>query len=168
MNMTSQFVVLNLPAVDPAPSGQGSAVGVPGATAAPLPAATSTASSPVAGTVAPGGNQVLPAQQAPGFGLTQMIIIMVGMAAVIGFSMWSQSRQNKQRQAVISAVKKGDKVTTTSGIIGMVVELTDDEMVLAVETGRVRFLRSALAGVVRTSKDLADSKIEAKPNEVKV
>ncbi len=82
--------------------------------------------------------------------------------------MWWQGRkQSKQRETLLSSVKKHDKVSTTAGIIGTVVELNDQEMVLQVETGKIRFSRSALANVLKSaegkSDPKSDAKIEAKP-----
>lgn len=82
--------------------------------------------------------------------------------------MWWQGRkQSKQREALLNSAKKHDKVVTTSGIIGTIIELNEQEMVLQVENGKIRFSRSALASVMKSSETKTevkgDSKIEAKP-----
>lgn len=92
---------------------------------------------------------------------------MLGVMAVFMLLMWWQGRkQSKQRETLLNSVKKHDKVATTAGIIGTVVELNDQEMVLQVETGKIRFSRSALATVLKSegkTDPKSDAKIEAKP-----
>ncbi len=150
------------------PSGTGA--GIPGASAAPIPAATSAPTA--TGNAAPLGTGST-GTPAPGTGPAPSIwssplIPMLGVMAVFMLLMWWQGRkQSKQRETLLSSVKKHDKVSTTAGIIGTVVELNDQEMVLQVETGKIRFSRSALANVLKSaegkSDPKSDAKIEAKP-----
>lgn len=78
--------------------------------------------------------------------LLVMLVLMVGMTA------WSGRKQKKQRDAMMSAIKKGDKVITGGGVIGNIVDINDDEVVLRVEEGRIRFSKSAIQGVIGSSK----------------
>jgi preprotein translocase subunit YajC len=153
------------------PSGtSGTGVGIPGASAAPIPAAsaapegattgTGTTQTATTGTAVPGPGPAPSIWSSP-------LIPMLGVMAVFMLLMWWQGRkQSKQREALLNSVKKHDKVATTAGIIGTVVELNDQEMVLAVENGKIRFNRSALATVLKSegkSDPKSDAKIEAKP-----
>ena len=128
------------------------------ASAAPAGATTATTGTPAP---APVGT----AQQ-PG-GIWGMMPLFVVGAFMIFWIFWQTRKQNKQREQLNSSVKKHDKVVTTSGIIGTIVELNDQEMVLQVENGKIRFSRSALASVMKSSETKTevkgDSKIEAKP-----
>ncbi len=144
---------------------QGQAVGVPGATAAPASTASPTTTAPT------GSNgQPLPAQPgtASGSPFGMMLPMLVVFGLIIGWQVWQGRKQGKVREEMLKSVKKGDKVATSGGVIGQVCELTNDEMVLQVEVGKIRFSRNALVGVVRSGKELPDSKIEVKEATVSV
>jgi preprotein translocase subunit YajC len=104
-----------------------------------------------------GGSQPLPAPSSGGGGLGSifwlfpvMIIVMFLMTAMTG-------RKDKKKKAeLLASVKKGDKVQMIGGEIGTVADLNNDEIVLRVEEGRIRFARSALQ-VVLSSKSKPES-----------
>lgn len=117
---------------------------VPGMTnaggTAPTTGAAGTA--PVSGAPqgAPAGAWIMPVM------LLGMLVLMIGMTA------WSSRKQKKQRDAMMSALRKGDKVITGGGVIGHIVDMTDDEVVLRVEEGRIRFSKSAIQGAIGGNK----------------
>jgi preprotein translocase subunit YajC len=164
--MSDLFFTLGQATTTPA---TGTGVGIPGASAAPLPAASAAP----AGSVATPATTQTATTGAPAGGATPSLfssplLPMLGVMAVFMLLMWWQGRkQSKQREALLSSAKKHDKVITTGGLIGTIVELNDQEMVLQVENGKIRFSRSALATVIKSSDTKAepkgDSKIEAKP-----
>ena len=96
-----------------------------------------------------------PEQQAPSaspFGGNGMMIW--GLFALIILMFWWSSRSKKKQEQkhrdMLSALKKGDKITTIGGIIGTVIEVRDDEVVVKVdETNnvRMRFIRGAIRDV---------------------
>ena len=61
-----------------------------------------------------------------------------------------QQRQRREREAMLTAVKKGDRVVTTSGMHGTVLTLSDQTIVLRVSDGGVKleFDRSAIGRIV--------------------
>lgn len=61
-----------------------------------------------------------------------------------------QQKRQKQHQSLISAIKKGDKVVTSSGIIATVSKvLSDSEVVLEISDGvHCKFIKSAISNVV--------------------
>lgn len=62
-----------------------------------------------------------------------------------------QQKRNKERNAMLSALKKGDRVITIGGIHGSIVDLTDDKVTLKVnDQTRITFERSAINAVVNT------------------
>ena len=64
-----------------------------------------------------------------------------------------QQKRQKEQKAMISAIRKGDKVVTTSGIFGTIVGMDDQEnkVVLKIaENVKVEFLKSSIAGKVGT------------------
>ncbi len=59
-----------------------------------------------------------------------------------------QQKKMKKRKAMIEALKKGDRVTTTGGIIGTVTNLSPDVVTIQIAEGvRVKVLRSYLEDV---------------------
>jgi preprotein translocase subunit YajC len=59
-----------------------------------------------------------------------------------------QQKERKKHQALLEALKKGDRVTTSGGLIGTVYSVDKDTAILQVtENVRVRILRSAVTGL---------------------
>jgi preprotein translocase subunit YajC len=77
------------------------------------------------------------------------ILILVGFFAIFYFLMiMPQRKQQKQRQAMLNSLKKGDKVITTGGLHGEVIELDEDDVRLRVaDKVELKFSRSAVAKV---------------------
>ncbi|HYB44679.1 MAG TPA: preprotein translocase subunit YajC [Candidatus Methylomirabilis sp.] len=60
-----------------------------------------------------------------------------------------QQKQKKDREAMLSSVKKGDRVVTTGGLYGTVVGLNEQTMTLKVaDSVKLDFERSALGRIV--------------------
>ncbi|HBE79815.1 MAG TPA: preprotein translocase subunit YajC [Firmicutes bacterium] len=77
------------------------------------------------------------------------ILILVGFFAIFYFLMiMPQRKQQKQRQAMLNSLKKGDKVITTGGLHGEVIELDEEDVRLRVaDKVELKFSRSAVARV---------------------
>ncbi len=70
-----------------------------------------------------------------------------------------ERRKQKARQSMIGAVKKGDQVITTSGILGKVMRVDERELTIQVDRDndvRIRFLKSAIHEVVPEGTDFKD------------
>ena len=77
-----------------------------------------------------------------------------------------ERKKQKQRQKMLDALKKGDRVLTTSGIYGTVVTTTAEVAVLQVaDNVRLRFSRAAIQSVIEAAKEPA---LEEKPEPTKV
>ena len=74
-------------------------------------------------------------------------IMMIGMVVVIYFFMIRpQMNKAKEQKKFAEALKKGDKVVTTAGIHGRVVDFNDLTVVLEVEgNAKIRFDKSAIS-----------------------
>ena len=60
-----------------------------------------------------------------------------------------QQQQKKKTEAMIKALKKGDRVLTNGGMFGTIVGLEDDKLVLKVaENTKIEFARSAIVQVM--------------------
>src|SRR5260370_29735046 len=73
-----------------------------------------------------------------------MMIIVMGIFYVM--LIVPQQRQRKKTQAMLAAVKNGDKVVTTSGIYGTINGLDGDTVILKIaDQVKIRIARSAIA-----------------------
>lgn len=125
-----------------------------GSTAAPAGAA------PTQGGVtgAPGGTTGAPAgtQQQRGGDSTFLFMIVGLLAVMIIMTMVTSRRQKKQRESMLGALRKHDRVVTTGGIIGSVVEIKPRTIVLKVDEGsntRITFSREAIQQVLEESPE---------------
>lgn len=81
-------------------------------------------------------------------GMTSTLIMLVMMMAVFYFMLIRpENKRKKEAEAMRSAVKVGDRITTIGGICGTVVNVKEDKLV--VETGadqvRIEFAKWALS-----------------------
>ncbi len=90
----------------------------------------------------------------PGAVMTQVLFFAAIFAIFYFLLIRPQQRQKREREATLSAVKKGDRVVTTSGLHGTVVSLGETTMTLKVaDQVRVDFDRSALGRIVPAQGD---------------
>jgi len=89
-------------------------------------------------------------QQAPS-GLS-FLFPMLAVGLIFYFLMLRpQSKERKQREAMINAVKKNDRIVTIGGIVGTVTSVRDDEVTLKVDESsntKITFTRSSIQRVV--------------------
>lgn len=102
-----------------------------------------------------------PATTTPTSGGGGLLMQMVPLVLILGIFYFllirPERKRQKQREALIAAVKKGDRVMTTSGMYATVAALADDSLTLLIADGvRVRFSRQSIQSVID------DDKLEAK------
>jgi preprotein translocase subunit YajC len=114
---------------------------------------------------APGTPSVAPATGAPGApgaaappdpGFNMLLFILPVLVLMVVFSAVAQRKEKKRREALLSAVKKHDRVLTSGGIIGSVVETSADTVVLKVDENsnvRMTFSRSAVQQILKESAE---------------
>ncbi len=88
-----------------------------------------------------------PPQAAPG---GDMLIIMLGMLAVLYFFLLrpQRKRQEQERNALLSSLKKNDRVLTIAGIYGTVTAVSDteDEVTVKIDDNvRVKMTKASIA-----------------------
>lgn len=119
-------------AVPPAP-GRPAA---PGEAAAPQTTTTTSASEGTSGGAPPEGPGLI--------GMMPMVIMMIGL---LMFMTWQTSSQRKKQDATIDALKVGDRVLTSSGLVGRLKEIGPRYAKLELTPGvKVEVLRSSLSG----------------------
>ena len=104
------------------------------------------------GPVVPAGSTPVAATgaaQQPGIG--GMLLPFAAMFAVVYFLMIRpQQKKMKEQQDMLSALKDGDEVLTTSGLLGKITGMTDKIVTLEVaQNVRVKMLKSQIAQVVK-------------------
>jgi preprotein translocase subunit YajC len=76
---------------------------------------------------------------------------LVGLVVLFYFLMIRpQQRRAKQHQAMLAAVKRGDTVVLTSGVMGKVVRVEDAEVGVEIATGVTVKVRKAMLAEVQT------------------
>lgn len=90
-----------------------------------------------------------------GMGIVGMIIYVVVIMALMYFiAIRPQKKQQKEQQAMIASMEIGDSIMTTGGFYGVVIDITDD--VVIVEFGsnkncRIPMEKAAVAKVEKAN-----------------
>ncbi|MGH7397861.1 MAG: preprotein translocase subunit YajC [Candidatus Rokuibacteriota bacterium] len=90
-----------------------------------------------------------------GGGILSILPLMIGMFAIMYFLIIRpQQKQRRERESLLRAVKKGDRVVTTGGLYGTVVGLSEHTVTLKVaDQVKVDFERSAIGRIVPVAGD---------------
>ena len=91
------------------------------------------------------------------------LLIMIPLFAIMYFLMIRpQQKKQKEHDEMLTRVKAGDKVMTTSGMLGTVVKVSDKYVTLTIaDKVNAEFVLAAIADIITDDKDDADKK-EAK------
>jgi preprotein translocase subunit YajC len=80
---------------------------------------------------------------------TQLLFFAAIFAIFYFLLIRPQQKQKREREALLAALKKGDRVVTTSGLWGTITGLDEQKVVLRVaDQVRLEFDRSAIGRVV--------------------
>ncbi|WP_129716593.1 preprotein translocase subunit YajC [Pedobacter sp. SYP-B3415] len=84
--------------------------------------------------------------QAQGGGLGMIVPMVLIMVVFYFFMIRPQVRKAKEHKKMIGDLKKGDKVVTTAGIHGRIVDMNETTFLLEVEGGtKIRFDKTAVS-----------------------
>ncbi|TSA41872.1 MAG: preprotein translocase subunit YajC [Verrucomicrobiales bacterium] len=91
-------------------------------------------------------------------GWTQMIMFIPIILMVV-FLMFSQNKKAKQHAKLLTTLKSGDKVLTTSGIIGTVVSVREKEKIITIRSAdaKLELTLSAVADITERGTQKSDS-----------
>ena len=97
------------------------------------------------------------AAQPAGNGLWSMLIMFVLIFAVMYFFMIRpQQKEQKNKQAMISAIEVGDTVLTTSGFYGVLIDISDEDVIVEFGSNkncRIPMQKAAIAQVEKASAE---------------
>lgn len=97
------------------------------------------------------------APAAGGFGLVQLLPLVLIFVVFYFLLIRPQQKKMKQHRDMVSALRRGDRVVTSGGIIGLVTKvLGDNELQVEIADGvRVRVLRSSVTEIVSKTEPVA-------------
>ena len=123
-------------------------------TGTPIPAGTGSASPSMTSSGMAAEGASAPAESPGIFGMLFPFLLMFGILYFLIIR--PQQKRMKNHQALISSLKQGDEVVTSSGILGTIRGLTEKVITLEVaDNVKIKVLKSQIAQVVKGQiKDL--------------
>ena len=97
-------------------------------------------------------------KSAPGQGIWQMFPIFLMLFVLYFVFMRPQQKRAKQHAEMLKTIKSGDKVATSSGIIGVVVTVKERTVSIRSEETKLEVLKSAVSEVLERKGDAVESK----------
>jgi preprotein translocase subunit YajC len=85
------------------------------------------------------------AQAAAGGGYGMLIPMVLIIVVFYFFMIRPQVKKQKDQKKYVDELKKGDRVVTTAGIHGRIIDLNDTTFLVEVENGKIRFDKSAIS-----------------------
>lgn len=97
-----------------------------------------------------------PGQQAPPI-WTNFIPLILLIVVFYFVLIRPQQKKAKEHQKLMSSIKSGDQVVTTSGIIGKVLTVREKTVTIRSEDTKLEITKSAVADIVERSGDTTTS-----------
>jgi preprotein translocase subunit YajC len=98
------------------------------------------------------------AQAAPGSGQSPLffpVMMMIVMVVFIWMNSRSQKKREQERKAMLDAIKKGDRILFSGGILGFVESAKDKTVTVKIAEGvKIEVARAAVNTVVDKDDDL--------------
>lgn len=91
------------------------------------------------------------------------MIKMVGMIALFGVMMYllmirPQQKKAREHDTMMKGLRAGDKVVTTSGILGVVLSIKDRSVSLRSADTKLEVLKSAIAEITERDTEKSEAK----------
>ncbi|HIP37239.1 MAG TPA: preprotein translocase subunit YajC [Crocinitomix sp.] len=99
---------------------------------------------------------LLQADGAQGGGLMSFLPLILIFVVFYFFMIRPQMKRSKELKAFRESLAKGDKIMTTGGIIGKVLEINDDTVLIASDNSKLRIDKSAI--IINAQDSLANQK----------
>lgn len=99
-------------------------------------------------------------------GMGSLLLPLIIMVALMYFLMIRpENKRKKEAEAMRNSLKKGDQITTIGGIVGKIVQVTDDNIVIETSDDRVRMELAKWAVSTNNSNPPADKKAKKDKSE---
>ena len=99
---------------------------------------------------------------AAGAGSASMMSLMLPLVLMIALMYFlmirAENKRKKQAEEMRNSLKKGDQITTIGGIIGKIVQVTDETIIIETSDDRVRMELTKWAVSTNNSNPPADAK----------
>jgi preprotein translocase subunit YajC len=100
-------------------------------------------------------------QASGGFGnYTQLVPMVLIIVVFYFFMIRPQVKKQKDQKKYVEELKKGDRVITTAGIHGRIIDLNETTFLVEVENGKIRFDKSSIS--LESSRALNTPAVEKK------
>ena len=98
-------------------------------------------------------------------GMMSTVVMMVAMLGIFYFMLIRpENKRKKEAEQMRSSVRKGDKITTIGGIVGVVVDVKENNIVIETSTDQVR-IEFAKWAISSNETAAENAKAEAKKAE---
>ncbi|WP_253308553.1 MULTISPECIES: preprotein translocase subunit YajC [unclassified Rickettsia] len=116
--------------------------------------------------------EVVPVEtaQAPS-GWTSLIPMVLIFAVFYFLLLRPQEKRRRQRESLVSDVKKGEEILTNSGIFGTVSKVNDTDNKIEVEIAKdvhIKILKSAIVDITSRPKEIKTNKKDINKKDKKV
>ncbi|HYG23112.1 MAG TPA: preprotein translocase subunit YajC [Verrucomicrobiae bacterium] len=102
--------------------------------------------------------QAAPTQQNTTGELLRMVGTFVIFGAIFYFVLIRpQQKRAKQQAEMLKALKRGDKIVTSGGVVGIISSLKDKTLTIKSDDAKLEITRGAVAEVLERSGDSSDS-----------
>lgn len=87
------------------------------------------------------------------------LVGMLGLMAVMFYfvAMRPQQKRAKEHAALLKAVKAGDKITTTSGILGVVLSVKEKTVTMRSADAKLEITKAAIAEITERGTEKGDA-----------
>ncbi|WP_016917493.1 preprotein translocase subunit YajC [Rickettsia honei] len=102
-------------------------------------------------------------------GLTSLIPMVLIFAVFYFLLLRPQETRRKEKEKLVSEVKKGEEVLTNSGIYGIVTKVSENDNNIEIEIAkdvRIKVLKSAIIDITSRTKEVAVKKENKKNKKV--
>jgi preprotein translocase subunit YajC len=92
---------------------------------------------------------------APDSGITQMLIMVAAFVFLFYFIIFRpEHKKRKAEEAKRASLKKGDRITTVGGIVGVVAKVNPETVIVRMCDGaRIEFLKAAISDVTPITEE---------------
>jgi len=101
-----------------------------------------------------------PSGRPAGFQMFDLVVMVGAFVLIFYFLMWRpQAKERRNREAMFKALKKGDRVLLSCGLIGQIAALTEQDVLVRFDDKdprRMRFRRYAIQGVLNAEEAAAE------------